>query len=370
MSIIAQLSYYMNILIVATILVAVVLGAAAFYLLKVKKLAATEEKIDYNNFNRTSTMDYVKFDDIVSDNTGQFMSGAGMIVTNGKEFTSGIDIAGYNFAYASAAEQQQTIVNSVAATNIIEHPIQVRRTVEAVDVSHNIEQFEEARKNALLEYEELYTRYNELIEQAENMMDEPEVQEVILSNMEEIEVKLHSAKWKAQEADEIVSYEKKIQEKSTNSKKVAQILFTYKYNPDEITEELTEEEIYVKAMQELSSKAQIYSSALAACGCMCRPLTAEKLVALMRRHLHPITADAMPIEEMLDSSISSLFITSDSLMDITGEVVKEKMYEETLRQYQAELEQKVQQAETVLEEERQLQKEMLKQLEQELLNSL
>lgn len=370
MSIIAQLNYYMNLLIVATLFVAVVLGAAAFYLLKVKKLAATEEKIDYDNFRRKSTLDYVKFDDIVSDSTGQFMSGAGMCVINGREFVSGIDIAGYNFDYASAAEQQQTIVNAVSATNIIEHPIQVRRTVEAIDVSHNIEQFEEARKNALLEYEELYTRYNELIDQAEHMMDEPEVQEAILKNMEEMEVQLHSAKWKAQEADEIVNYEKKMQEKSTNSKKISQILFSYKYNPDEVTEELTEEEIYVKAMQELSSKALIYSSALATCGCMCKPLTAEKLVALMRRHMHPITADTMPVEEMLDASISSLFITSDSLRESAREALKETVYEEMMKQYQTEIEQKVQQSKEKMEEERQKQREMLAQLEQELLKDL
>ena len=67
MNIVELINYYMDIILVSTILIGAVFIALVYYLVMVKKVAATEEHIDYSSFNRESTMEYCKFDDIVAD---------------------------------------------------------------------------------------------------------------------------------------------------------------------------------------------------------------------------------------------------------------------------------------------------------------
>ena len=145
MNIINTVNYYMNIIMVATVLIVAVLAALVFYFVKVRKVTAAEEHVNYDSFDRTSAMEYCKFDDIVSDD-GTGLSGAGMIVINDNTFVTGIDVVGYNYSQASAGEQQRTMMGGIAFANIIEEKIQMRQTVEAIDIQFNIDQFLKAKE--------------------------------------------------------------------------------------------------------------------------------------------------------------------------------------------------------------------------------
>jgi len=184
MNIIQTANYYMNILILATILVIAVLAALLFYLVKKKKIIASEARIDYSNFDRCSTMDYLKFDDIVADDAENGLCGAGMIVINENIFVTGIDVIGYNFEHASAGEKQRTMINAVAFANIIEEPIQLRQNVKAIDIGYNIEQFQAAKEKIVRDLVELREAYQDMVIQAEARADEPDVKEAIVSHTE------------------------------------------------------------------------------------------------------------------------------------------------------------------------------------------
>lgn len=326
MKILEQANYYMNVLIFSTILIVAVLGALLYYFVKKKKILAAEEKIDYNSFNRLSTMDYLKFDDIVSDDGEVGMGGAGMFVIDDTTFVTGIEVVGYNFHHASAGEQQRTMIGAIAFSNIIEMPITLRQTVESVDIQFNIDQFKSAKTKVANELVEIKEAYQDMVFRAEANKDDTEVLEVVLKNLESMERKMNSLEWKLKEADEVIRYEKLLQARNSNMEKQNQVLFSYHYNEDEFTEELTPEEIKIKAMLNLRTKIEIYMEALANCGCSCRPLSAEKLCALVRRHLHPVTADLVNTEERLDIEMDSLFVTSDSLFELEMEKMGEESY--------------------------------------------
>ena len=325
MKLVETANYYMNIVIFATVLIVCILGALLYYFVKVRKVAASEERIDYGRFNRISSLEYCKFDDIISDG-GKGLGGAGMIVMDSDTFITGIEVVGYNYDHASASERQRTMMNAIAFANIIEQPIQMRQTVEAIDISFNIDQFTKARNSLSRQLVELKSKYAELAMQIEGHREDEKVLSVILNNIESLDKQIVSTTWKIKEADEVIRYEKYLQEASYSTDRINQIMFSYHYNPDEFVEELTKEEIYIKAMTALSSKINIFSQALSGCGCSCRPLSADSLTGLIYRHMHPLSADRVKIGEIIDGNMEDLFITSDSLFDLEKERLGETGY--------------------------------------------
>lgn len=326
MKIIDAINYYMNILVVAVVLVVAIIIALMYYFIKVRRIAAAEEKLHYDSFDRRSVMEYIKFDDIISDSSGKGMNGAGMIVIDNMTFVAGIDVVGYNYAHASAAEKQQTMMNAIAFANTIEEPIQMRQTVEAIDIEFNISQFESARAELVREQSELERQYQDLYYQITSRDNDPGVKEVILENAERIEKRINSCKWKIKEADEVIRYEHKLQENTSQNDRVNQIMFSYHYNPSESTEELEPEEIQIKAMTALKTRIGVMSSSVAAIGCVCTPLSAEQLISLLHRHMHPNTADKISVNDVIESDSSMLCITSDSLFELERDRLGEEAF--------------------------------------------
>lgn len=321
MNIVELINYYMDVILVSTILIGAVLIVLVYYLLMVKKVAATEERINYSAFNRESTMEYCKFDDIVAD-TG-FMDGAGMIVINENTFVTGIDVVGYNYSQASAGEKQSTMISAVAFVNIIEQPVQMRQNVEAIDIGSNIEQFIQVREDAIKELTELTDVYDDLISQVESHKDDLEVLDAIADNLEQVSHRIFSTQWKIKEADNIVSYARLLQGHAVNTNRANQILFSYTYNPNDFTEELSKEEKYLKAMEALKTKISIYAASLGNCGCACKPLDADMIMSLIYRHNHPHSADIVNVSERVELEMSTLYVTSQSLYDLESEKIGE-----------------------------------------------
>lgn len=321
MNIVELINYYMDIILVSTILIGAVLITLVYYLVVVKKVAATEEHIDYGSFNRESTMEYCKFDDIVADS--DFMGGAGMIVVGENTFVTGIDVVGYNYSQASAGEQQSTMMSAVAFANIIEQPVQMRQNAEAIDIGSNIDQFVKVREEAIKELTELTDVYDDLVLQAKSNKNDPDVLDAIADHLEQVSHRIFTTQWKVKEADNIVSYARLLQGHAVNTNKVNQILFCYTYNPNDFTEELSKEEKYLKAMESLKTKIGIYSASLSNCGCACKPLDAEMLMSLIYRHNHPYSADLVNVPERVGMEMSGLYVTSQSLYDLEKERIGE-----------------------------------------------
>lgn len=321
MNIVELINYYMDVILVSTVLIGAVLIALVYYLVAIKKVAATEEHINYGSFNRESTMEYCKFDDIVADS--DIMGGAGMIVLNENTFVTGIDVVGYNYSQASAGEKQSTMMSAIAFVNIIEQPVQMRQNVEAIDIGSNIDQFVRVREEAIKELTELSDAYADLILQAESHRDDLDVLDAIADNLEQVSRKIFVAQWKVKEADNIVSYARLLQGHAVNTNRVNQILFSYTYNPNDFTEELSKEEKYLKAMESLKTKIGIYSASLSNCGCACKPLDADMIMGLIYRHNHPYSADMVNAPERVGIEMSTLYVSSQSLYDLEKERIGE-----------------------------------------------
>lgn len=336
MALIDTLNYYLRLIFIIAIVVLGAVAAALYYLLKVKKITARKEIIDHDSFNRRDALEYVKFENIVSGDDDT-LKGPGVVVVGNNTFVAGLNVTGYNFSTASAGERERTMVNAISFGNVIEEPIQFRQTVKSVDLSYNIQVYQDALEKQSLEGMELQEEYDSVVGLLDKYQDNPEELAAVEKKLKTLQKALRAKHHAVKEVQNVIHYmETMVGGSNKDSQKINQILFSYKYNPDEYTEELTKEEIVCKAYAELSTKANTYANAMSRCGCSCKRITASELVLLMHKHCHPVSADEMKMEDIFDSSYNALYISSDSLAELEMERIGEEEFNRRLEQYYAE----------------------------------
>ena len=353
MKLVAILTDYMTLILGTLIVLVIVVVAIIFYLLRIKKIATEEEKIDYSRFQRKDSTEYSKFDDIISSGAGTDKSAPGMISIGGNTFIGGIEVSGYNYHSASSDERERTMINTIAFFNIIDGSIQMRQTVKAIDISRNIEEEKECAKRIERELIRLGNEYKMAADALEENVENDEVYASIENRLKTLMHSIRSKQWQLKEAQEMAYYMETVSDASVNMKKINQIIYTYTYNPDDDIESLTEAEIKLKAEKELVSKGQIYGGALENCGCSWRLLSADDLTDLLRRHYHPNTADGLRLDELLNSSYTALYITSDSLAQLERERRGDLEYERQVAKAMEEQKKMVAEANRKLELEKQ-----------------
>ena len=307
-----KLNYWLDIIILSTIIAIVVLGGTGYYLIKIKKITAKEERINYDVFHRKDASEFVKFDNIFNCSMSSDSSTYGVMVIDDYTFLAALDVKGYNFATASAEDRRNTIINAVSLFNIVERPIQMRQSAVAIDIGHNIQMHKDILKELTYKQMDLEYEYQETGLLLDQESDNPEALEFLQAKIKSLQKEIVSTRWKKNEVKALIGYMESLSSKG-NAKKVNQFIFTYTYNPSEYVEELSLDEIYTKASQEIAIMANNYASAFGSCGCNCRLLTGMELLDLVRHHFHPVTADEVKIEVLYNSSLSALFVTSDSL---------------------------------------------------------
>lgn len=333
---IEKISGLLDTFLTATILVGAVFGLLAYYFIKVKKIASKEERIDYSAFYRRDSLDYVKFDDITSEGESDAINGAGVIVLeDGKTFVAGLNISGYPFGSAAAEERQATMIHSVSVFNLVEQGIQLRQSVTSVELTHNIEDAKQIIKNLTIELLDLNAAYERALEEAEDHIDdmEPEQSEMYLEQVKDLKRQIDAKTWMISEEQAQIDYMNQITMGEKDSQKVNQFMFSYEFNPNDFTEEQTKSAIYLRAMTELNNKGNAYKAALERCGYSCQRLTSGELTDLMRKHCHPLTAEDVRLDELFHSSYNSLYITSDSLLELEKERLTEAAYQELVSNY-------------------------------------
>lgn len=337
MNFINTLSYYINMIGIVTIVTLVVVIGVLYYFIKIKKVTAKEERIDTSQFRREDSVNYVPFTDVISRD-GK-LDGDCMVVFEDNCFVGGISVRGFDYPAASSEERVDAQIQSVQFFNVVEKPTSFRQSVRNVDLSVNIAEHEGIAKKLAKELLGLKTEYEETTIMADDYVDEPAVWEEYKNRMEELKRLMFSRKHQLEEVSALIDYMKHMSGDIENAdtgigQKTSQIMFSYVYNPDEYSQELTKEEIYIKAMEELSATAVSYGEALAACHFRSKRLTARELIGLMRKHVSPLTGENFDLDELLDSSYTNLFVSSDSLVEECKKAIGEAEYNRMMEAYQ------------------------------------
>lgn len=329
MALINEIIFYSRLILVLSMVIGGSIVGGIFYLVKVKKIAAREEKIDYSTFRRRDPKDYVKFDTIISD-TPDTLKSAGILVLNANTFVAGLDVTmSDDYATTSPSGRQQIMAGAITFWNSVNAPVQMRQSVQAIDMSDMLDRYEEKLLKASEEGMQLQGDYDETVHEAELHRDNQEDMVAYERRIRELQQQLTAKKHAVDEIRELLKYSKLISG-NKEAQKVHQFIYSYTYNPDEFTTELTKEEIYNRAISELKLKGNIYAEAYGACGCRCKRISASNMVMLMRKQLHPYYTDDVTMEDIFNSSYNALFVTSDSLVEIEKEKIGEEEYQKRM----------------------------------------
>lgn len=360
---IGMINHYLNMFLTGTIMAIVLVGAIVFYLLKVKKVMAKEEKINYDRFERSSAQEFVKFDNIIDIKNGYGDSTFGVMVINEHTFLGMMEIKGYNYYSASTEDKISTNVNMVAFFQTVEKPIQLRQTAKAIDISYNVAKQREVCERLELRSIELDAEYQNSLVLSEQYYNNSPIYLEIAERLEFLRKEIVTNRWLFEEAKEVLTYMEGFSANGKSSK-INHLIFSYTFDPNDYIEEMTEEEIYIKSSQELANLASNYSHGLGNCGCTCRLLTGKEMMDLTRRHFHPSTGDSVRVEDLFDSSYNNLFITSDTLLKLMRKNMGEKAYKEKLASMKKEAAENKEHYKEDLEKYRDQLKEKLQEMEE------
>lgn len=333
MALLHSLTRYVTIFFIMLVVLSLVVGAIAYYLLKVKKIASKEEKFDYSKFDRKDSIDYIRFDQIINSIENGVQTKNGLIVLNdGYRYIAGLKVSGYNFFSASAQEQHQSMQGMLYFLNAIEGDIQYRQSTKAIDLTNNIEKHEKKLKEVETELYGMQMDHADLVDAAEGYLNSPEIYSNYDKQITALEKAIKCKEHTQQELDIVIQYMKALSGKNLEAEKVQCWLFDWNYNSNDYTEELNDNEKYIKAAAALTTKANSYIAALSRTGCTCERMSAEEILELFRYHYSPITADVYKISDMYDSSVNALYVTSDSLSELEREKTEERLYFDTINE--------------------------------------
>lgn len=323
-----------------SIIVAGVIGCiVAFYYLKVKKIAAREERVNTSSFQRTDATSYVPIMDVLYKGG---LDTDGIIAINDVTFVGGLSVRGFDYPSASNRERVDAQVNSQAFFNVVEDAITFRQSVKGIDLSSNIEDYEKVVKQLATRLMTLDSDYQSTLGTAEAAaQDDPDAFAFYEGHLQELQRQITSVNHQIDECRAVIGYMSAMMKDSGKQgcgQKSSQLLFSYQFDPSQYSQELTREQIYLKAQEALAAKARTYSEALAFCHFRATRLTCRELILLFRKHNCPISGEDSRLEDLLNSSYSSLFVSSDSLVEAQKDLIGEEEYEARLARYETELE--------------------------------
>lgn len=290
-----------------------VFGVVGFYFMKMHRGRVQEKQLDYSQFKRLDSLDYVKFDDV-----GEYM-----VVADGKKrFIGAITCSGCEFRDAEDEERLQIIRGYLSFINVLDNQSiqfwQMARDVNldkmVTDYREQLANLQEKRYLMTLDYEEL-KRESEQIPEAEEEQYDP-----YYRKLRQMQREIVSLGYRADQLTIQIQYLESVSGEKADPHLDQLYVYDWIYNAIDFTQELTESEIYAKAEKQLQNKAAAYISALRNAGVKARMLTGVEILEQMRRYTHPVSAAKYRADEILQSAYDSIAVTSNSLREMEERV--------------------------------------------------
>lgn len=322
MELLNQTIRYVKIFGAASMVVSLLLLGLGIYFLKMKKTKIKELDVDYNSFDRKDSLEYVKFDDI-----------CGMIIDKEhSRFISGIKCTGFDYADAESSEQLQAMRGYLSFLNLLDRrSIQFWQTARNVDLDELINQYKEELEGMQEKRFLLNLDYESVREESEKYLDRETEYNIYYNRLLQMQRELTSFGYQCEQLQAQITYMEAISGEESDPQQETCYIFDWIYNKMEFTAELDEHEVLNMARKQLRNMAGSYMGALRSAGVKCMMLTDEELLAYLRRHMHPVSADVYKIDDVLKSAYDSLVVTSKSY-EQKEEAVSAATIEDVLRE--------------------------------------
>ncbi len=308
--------------IIAVIIVVLlaIFGAVGFYFMKIHRSRVQEKHLDYSQFRRLDSLEYVKFDDV-----GEYM-----VVADGKKrFIGAIACSGCEFRDAEDEERLQIIRGYLSFINVLDNQnIQFWQMARDVNLDKMVTDYKE-QLTSLQERQYLMTLdYEEIKKESEQVPEgEEERYDLYYQKLRQMQREIMSLGYCVAQLKIQVQYLESVSGEKADPHLDQLYIYDWTYNAIDFTQELTESEIYSKAEKQLENRAAAYISSLRNAGVKARMLTGVEILEQMRRYTHPVSAAKYRADEILQSAYDSIAVTSSSLREMEETVSQNALRE-------------------------------------------
>lgn len=308
--------------IIAVIIVVLlaIFGAVGFYFMKIHRSRVQEKHLDYSQFRRLDSLEYVRFDDV-----GEYM-----VVADGKKrFIGAIACSGCEFRDAEDEERLQIIRGYLSFINVLDNQnIQFWQMARDVNLDKMVTDYKE-QLTSLQERQYLMTLdYEEIKKESEQVPEgEEERYDLYYQRLRQMQREIMSLGYRVDQLKIQVQYLESVSGEKADPHLDQLYIYDWTYNAIDFTQELTESEIYSKAEKQLENRAAAYISSLRNAGVKARMLTGVEILEQMRRYTHPVSAAKYRADEILQSAYDSIAVTSSSLREMEETVSQNALRE-------------------------------------------
>lgn len=308
--------------IIAVIIVVLlaIFGAVGFYFMKIHRSRVQEKHLDYSQFRRLDSLEYVKFDDV-----GEYM-----VVADGKKrFIGAIACSGCEFRDAEDEERLQIIRGYLSFINVLDNQnIQFWQMARDVNLDKMVTDYKE-QLTSLQERQYLMTLdYEEIKKESEQVPEgEEERYDLYYQKLRQMQREIMSLGYCVAQLKIQVQYLESVSGEKADPHLDQLYIYDWTYNAIDFTQELTEREIYSKAEKQLENRAAAYISSLRNAGVKARMPTGVEILEQMRRYTHPVSAAKYRADEILQSAYDSIAVTSSSLREMEETVSQNALRE-------------------------------------------
>ena len=297
-----------------------IFGAVGFYFMKIHRSRVQEKHLDYSQFRRLDSLEYVKFDDV-----GEYM-----VVADGKKrFIGAIACSGCEFRDAEDEERLQIIRGYLSFINVLDNQnIQFWQMARDVNLDKMVTDYKE-QLTSLQERQYLMTLdYEEIKKESEQVPEgEEERYDLYYQKLRQMQREIMSLGYCVAQLKIQVQYLESVSGEKADPHLDQLYIYDWTYNAIDFTQELTEREIYSKAEKQLENRAAAYISSLRNAGVKARMLTGVEILEQMRRYTHPVSAAKYRADEILQSAYDSIAVTSSSLREMEETVSQNALRE-------------------------------------------
>lgn len=310
----------MQIIAVIIVVLLAIFGAVGFYFMKIHRSRVQEKHLDYSQFRRLDSLEYVKFDDV-----GEYM-----VVADGKKrFIGAIACSGCEFRDAEDEERLQIIRGYLSFINVLDNQnIQFWQMARDVNLDKMVTDYKE-QLTSLQERQYLMTLdYEEIKKESEQVPEgEEERYDLYYQKLRQMQREIMSLGYCVAQLKIQVQYLESVSGEKADPHLDQLYIYDWTYNAIDFTQELTEREIYSKAEKQLENRAAAYISSLRNAGVKARMLTGVEILEQMRRYTHPVSAAKYRADEILQSAYDSIAVTSSSLREMEETVSQNALRE-------------------------------------------
>lgn len=331
-----KLTYYGYIVI--AIIVVIVICAGILYIIREKKRKTrrlNEDNTDYSSFNRKDSCDYIKIDDI-KDNI--------IILDNGKRFVGVVACQGYDLYSAEEEEQASTAQNFVSFVNTIKKPISYRQYSKNIDLEYTMNMYEEAHKQVETKLYNVTEDMKDLEKTISNGTVSESQYDLYSGKIEELQIEKRALENREYHLVEQINYCKSYSGTNVLPELKETWVFEWCYYPYDFPVELTQEEIYKRAIQELKTMENSFRHALSSCRVKTKRCNTEELIEMCRRYSAPLSSERYRLRDLLSSSYFEDIVTTNNVDEMI-EKARKKVEEDFIYSFEEDMRENISQIE-------------------------